>query len=92
MGNCHPSKTNVNLGDDISFRGVTISHVTLSCSQYLYNIIRFFCTYSIFYGPVSQSNNFDILDFRYIISLHVEAMRVLCYILCDNTFKKCKYP
>ena len=42
MGNCHPSKTNVNLGFasvNIGFLGVTISHVTLSCSQYLYNIL-----------------------------------------------------
>ena len=41
MGNCHPSKTNVNLGfasSDIVFLGVTNSHVTLSCSQYLYNM------------------------------------------------------
>ena len=38
MGNCHPKKTNVDRGEaevDIGFRGVTISHVTLSCSQYL---------------------------------------------------------
>ena len=42
-GNCHPSKINVNLGYasvDIGFLGVTICHVTLSCSQYLYNIPR----------------------------------------------------
>ena len=41
MGNCRPSKTNVNLGFasvDIGFLGVTISNVILSCSQYLYNI------------------------------------------------------
>ena len=40
MGNCHPLKHNVKLGFasvDIGFLGVTISHVTLSCSQYLYN-------------------------------------------------------
>ena len=40
MGNCHPLKTNVNLGFasvEIGFLWVTISHVTLSCSQYLYN-------------------------------------------------------
>ena len=42
MGNCHPSKTNVNLGFasvyiQFGFHGVTIFHVTLSCSQYLYN-------------------------------------------------------
>ena len=38
MGNCHPVKTNVDRGKaevDIGFQGVTISHVTLSCSQYL---------------------------------------------------------
>ena len=38
MGNCHPEKTNVQQGEaenDIDFRGVTISQVTLSCSQYL---------------------------------------------------------
>ena len=38
MGNCHPEKTNVDRGEaevDIDFRGVTISHVILSCSQYL---------------------------------------------------------
>ena len=40
MGNCHPSKTNVDLAIglpsvDISLRGVTISHVALSCNQYL---------------------------------------------------------
>ena len=37
MGNCHPEKNNVNRGEtevDIGFRGVSISHVTLSCSQY----------------------------------------------------------
>ena len=38
MENGHPSKTNVNLGEaeasvDIPFRGLTISHVILSCSQ-----------------------------------------------------------
>ena len=41
MGNCHPEKTNVDRGEpevDIGFRAVTVSHVTLSCSQYLYNI------------------------------------------------------
>ena len=41
MGNCHPSKINVNLrfaSVDIGFLGVTVSHVTLSCIQYLYNI------------------------------------------------------
>ena len=41
MGNCHPKETNVYLSFasvDIGFLGVTISHVTLSCSQYLYNI------------------------------------------------------
>ena len=41
MGNCQPSKTNVNLGFasvDIGFLRVTFSYVTLSCSQYLYNI------------------------------------------------------
>ena len=41
MGNFYRSKTNINLGFasvDIGFRGVTISHVTLSCSQnILYN-------------------------------------------------------
>ena len=44
MGNCHPSKTTVNLGFasvDIGFLGMTISHVTLSYSQYLYNVIMF---------------------------------------------------
>ena len=48
MGNCHPSKTNVNLGFasvDIVFLGVTISHVNLSCSQYLYNISDAFVMY-----------------------------------------------
>ena len=38
MGNCHPEKTNVDQGEaevGIGFRGVSISHVTLSCSQYL---------------------------------------------------------
>ena len=38
IGNCHPRKTNVDRGEgevDIGFRGVTISHVTLSCNQYL---------------------------------------------------------
>ena len=40
MGNCHRSKTNVDLGFasvEIGFLGVTISHVTLSCSHFLYN-------------------------------------------------------
>ena len=40
MGNCDPLKTNVNLdfaSVDIGFLGLTISNVTLSCSQYLYN-------------------------------------------------------
>ena len=43
MGTCYTSKTNVNLdfsSVDIGFLGVTISHVTFSCSQHLYNIIR----------------------------------------------------
>ena len=38
MGNCHPSKTNVNLGFAsvvIAFLWVTISHVIVSCSHYL---------------------------------------------------------
>ena len=37
MGKCHPEKTNVEAEAevDIGFRGVTISHVTHSCSQYL---------------------------------------------------------
>ena len=38
MENCHPEKTNVYRGEakvDIGFQKVTISHVTLSCSQYL---------------------------------------------------------
>ena len=38
MRNCHPEKTDVNRGEaeaDICFRGVTISLVTLLCSQYL---------------------------------------------------------
>ena len=41
MGKCHPSKTNVDLdlaSIDIGFLDVTISHVTLSCSQFLSNI------------------------------------------------------
>ena len=40
MGNCHP-ENNVDRGEgevDNGFGGVTISHVTLSCSQHLYNI------------------------------------------------------
>ena len=46
LGNCHLSKTNVNLGFtsvDIVFLGVTFSHVNLSCSQYLYNIYVCVC-------------------------------------------------
>ena len=38
MENCHPEKTNVDRGEaevDIGLQGVTISHVTLSRSQYL---------------------------------------------------------
>ena len=41
MGNCHPLKTNINIGFasvDIAFQGVKIFHVNLLCSQYLYNI------------------------------------------------------
>ena len=38
MRNCHPEKTNVDRGEDIGFLGVTITHVTLWCSQYLYNV------------------------------------------------------
>ena len=41
MGNCHRSQTNVYLSFasvDISFLGLTISHVTHLYSQYLYNI------------------------------------------------------
>ena len=37
-----PLKTNVNLdfaSVEFGFLGVTISHVTLSCSQYLYNTV-----------------------------------------------------
>ena len=40
MGNCHPEKTIVDGGEAevvIGFRGVTIFHVTFSCSQYLLN-------------------------------------------------------
>ena len=40
MGNCHPSKTIVNLcftSGYIRFLRVTISHVTVSCSQFLYD-------------------------------------------------------
>ena len=36
MGNCHRELTNVDQGEaeiDIGFRKVTISHVTLYCSQ-----------------------------------------------------------
>ena len=43
MGNCHPSKTKVNLSFasvDISFLRVTIPNVTFSRSQFLYNITR----------------------------------------------------
>ena len=38
MGNCHLEKTDVDRGEaevDIGFQGVTISHVTLLCNQYL---------------------------------------------------------
>ena len=38
MENCHPEKPNVDRGEaevDIGFLGVTITHVTLLCSQYL---------------------------------------------------------
>ena len=38
MENCHPEKTNIDQGEvevEIVFREMTISHVTLSCSQYL---------------------------------------------------------
>ena len=38
MGNCHTKKTNVDRGKaevDIGFLGMTISHVTLLCSQHL---------------------------------------------------------
>ena len=41
MGNCHSSKINVDRGEaavDIGFRGLTISHVNLSCSN-IYIII-----------------------------------------------------
>ena len=44
MANRHPSKDNINMINlgftlvDIGFLGVTISHVALSCRQYLYNI------------------------------------------------------
>ena len=41
IGNCHSEKTNfdrVEVEIDIRFQGVTISHVTLSCSQNFYNI------------------------------------------------------
>ena len=46
MGNCHPEETNVDRGEaevDIGFRGVTISYVTLSCSQYLLYYTECFC-------------------------------------------------
>ena len=39
MRNCHAEKTNVDRGEaevDIGFRGVIISHATLSCSQLLF--------------------------------------------------------
>ena len=46
MGNCHPEETNVDRGEaevDIGFRGVTISYVTLLCSQYLLYYTECFC-------------------------------------------------
>ena len=52
MGSCHPDNTNVDRGEaevDICFRGVTISHVTLSCSQYLYNI-NIYCVVITFHS------------------------------------------
>ena len=45
MENRRPSKTNVNLGFasvEIGFLGVTISHVTLSCSQYFFHVNKKF--------------------------------------------------
>ena len=45
-GNCHPEKTNIDRGEvevDIDFRGVTIIHVTLSCSKKLLYYIECFC-------------------------------------------------
>ena len=56
MGNCHPEKTKVNLGFatvDIVFFGVIISHVTFSCSQYLY-IHVYILVISDFLHKVSQ--------------------------------------
>ena len=49
MRNCFFEKNNVDRGEsevDIDFRGVTISHVTLSCSQYL-----LYCTVVWFQNP-----------------------------------------
>ena len=43
MGNCHSEKTKVDRSEaevDIGFRGVTIFHVTLSCSHYLLHYIE----------------------------------------------------
>ena len=63
MGHCKPSKTNVKLGFasvDIVFLGVTISHVTLSCSQYLYNVMLisiFFKKIKKGWGVISEHQN-----------------------------------
>ena len=52
MGNRHPEETNVHRGEaevNIGFRGVTISHVTLLCSQLLIFYTECYIIY-IMYG------------------------------------------
>ena len=68
MGNCHPKKTNVNreASVDIGFLGVTISHVTLSCSQYLLYYTEF--KYIVYITLVSkQSRLSEYLSLYFVL-------------------------
>ena len=75
--NCQPSKISVSLGFSsvaISFLGVTISRVTLSCSQYLYIIsfkkteifknIFLTCSLSLSWNHSRYYNCFSVSDCR----------------------------
>ena len=70
MGNCHPKKTNVDRGEaevDIGFRGLTISHVTLSFSQYLYKVPKLLPRIYIFRCKEQLFSLFNIVSTALVI-------------------------
>ena len=75
MGNCHPSKTNVKLGCvsvDIGFLLVTISRVTLSCSQYI----------------ESKRLNSQLSLFKHQIAMCLKCYEVVSVSSCPTTEKE----